>query len=123
MSAYGGVSEQALLGDIQRLDNIAGVVAQTGFAVTAVTLTVVATSSLSTFLNWTLGVAGVVCVAPTVMACLSLHLEKSPEGATLTQKALKETHKAKRTRSRAALVILAFTIELGAAAIVCYLTS
>ena len=122
-SSYEGVSEEALLGDIQRLDGIAGVVAQTGFAVTAVAVAVVATNNLSAFLSWTLGVVGVVCVIPTVWACMSLYREESVRGATLTREALEETHAAKRKRSRRALVILAFTIEVGAGVIVCYLVS
>ncbi len=122
-SSYAGVSVETLQGDIQRLDGIAGVVAQTGFAATAVAVAVVATNNLSAFLSWTLGVVGVVCVIPTVVACMSLYLEKSVRGATLTREALEENHAAKRKRSRRALLILALAIEVGAGVIVCYLFS
>jgi hypothetical protein len=123
-SARARASQQVLLGEIQRLDAIAGVVAQTGFAATAAAFTVASTANLPDFVKWTLVVAGGVCVFPTVVACVSANYDPLPNGVTHPEKKrLEATYAKKKRRSKAALFVLALTIEAAAGAIFCYLIS
>jgi hypothetical protein len=122
-SARARASQQALFGEVQRLDAIAGVVAQTGFAATAAALTVAATVNLPDFVKWTLVVAGGVCVAPTVIACISANYDPPLNVASPHHAALRATYAKKKWRCKAALAILAVTIEAAAAAIFCYVIS
>jgi hypothetical protein len=82
---------------------------------------VAATVTLPGFVKWTLVVAGGVCVAPTVIACVSAYYDPPLNGASPHHAALRATYAKKKRRCKAALFILALTIEVAAGAIFCYL--
>jgi hypothetical protein len=106
---------QALQNEVQRLDGIAGVLLQTGFAVTAGALTIVEVSQLSTRVEAVLVVAAVASVVATLVAAVALAQRPSFGGLAPDVKTLESAYRKKRARCAAALIILSLTIELAAA--------
>jgi hypothetical protein len=106
---------QALQNEVQRLDGIAGVLLQTGFAVTAGALTIVEVSQLSTRVEAVLVAAAVASVAATLVAAVALAQRPSFSGLAPDTKTLESAYRKKRARCAAALIILSLTIELAAA--------
>jgi len=114
---------QALMAEVQRLDGIAGVVLQTGFAVTAAAMAVAATGSVPEEVKYVLITAAAVCVVPTMFAFVAANRDPLFVGPVPDKDDLAAAYAKKKKWCKRAILILALTIEAGSGIILCMIIS